>query len=319
MADWQPDDVIEASTDPRVHLAFERQTITIPISALVPLKSLREGVRESKKYAQIVSSIKAIGLVEAPVVIADTQHPGQYFLLDGHLRVEALKELGTETVDCLVATDDETYTYNKRVNRLPPVQEHRMIALAVERGVAPTVIAEALGLEVQSVHRRFRLLDGICPEAVEILKDTTCPMNVFDVLRRLSPMRQIEAADLMVGQNNFTLMFAKALLAATPDDQLVKQPKKEKKADANGPTTQQIARMERELAALQTQVKSVEDSYGIDNLHLTVARGYLAKLLGNALIVRWLSQHHQEYLGEFQRVAEMESIAPATATVPIQD
>lgn len=78
MADWQPEHAIEPGGDPHVHLAFERQTITIAISALVPLKSLREGVRESKKYAQIVSSIEAIGLVEAPVVIADTQRPGQY-------------------------------------------------------------------------------------------------------------------------------------------------------------------------------------------------------------------------------------------------
>jgi len=317
MADWQPDHAIESGGDPDVHLAFERQTVTIAISAVVALKSLREGVRESKKYVQIVSSIKAIGLVEAPVVIADPQHPGMYFLLDGHLRIEALKQIGFETVDCLVATDDETYTYNKRVNRLPPVQEHRMIARAVERGVAPAVIAEALGLEVGSVHRKFRLLDGICPEAVEILKDTTCPMNVFDVLRRMSSIRQIEAADLMVGQNNFTLMFAKALLAATPDDQLVKQPKKDGKRDGNGPSTQQIARMERELAALQIQVKSVEDSYGLDNLHLTVTRGYIAKLLGNGLIVRWLSQHRQEYLSEFQRIAEMEPIASASA--PIQE
>lgn len=319
MADWLPHHVIEASDDPDVHLAFERQTVSVPISVIVPLKSLRAGVRESKKYAQIVNSIKAIGLVESPVIIADTQNSGQYFLLDGHLRIEALKELGIETVDCLVATDDETYTYNKRVNRLPPLQEHRMIARAVERGVAPTVIAEALGLDVASIHRKFRLLDGICPEAAEILKDTICPMNAFDVLRRMSPTRQIEAADLMVGQNNFSLMFAKALLAATPDDQLVKQPKKNKKADANGPTAQQIARMERELAALQTQVKAVEDSYGIDNLHLTVARGYITKLLSNGLIVRWLSQHHQEYLSEFQRIAEMESIVPASASLPIQD
>lgn len=136
MADWLPQHVIEASDDPDVHLAFERQTVSVPISVIVPLKSLREGIRESKKYAQIVNSIKAIGLVEAPVIIADTQHSGRYFLLDGHLRIEALKELGTETVDCLVATDDETYTYNKRVNRLPPLQEHHDRASSRARGGA---------------------------------------------------------------------------------------------------------------------------------------------------------------------------------------
>ena len=80
------------------------------------------------------------------------------------------------------------------------------------------------------------------------------------------------------------------------------------KADAAGPTSQQITRMERELAALQTQVKSVEESYGIDNLHLTFARGYLGKLLANARIVRRLSQHRPEYLTEFQRLAEIDSL-----------
>lgn len=86
--------------------------------------------------------------------------------------------------------------------------------------------------------------------------------------------------------------------------------------DLTGPTSQQISRMERELATLQTQVKSVEDSYGIDNLHLTFARGYVAKLLSNARVVRWLSNHRQEYLSEFQRIAEIETIGSMTAPAP---
>lgn len=316
MTDWASDGggLDETGSDNRVSLGFERETVTVSIDAIVALKSLREGVRESRKFAQIVSSIKAIGLVEAPAVVPDTQHPGKYFLLDGHLRIEALKQLEVQSVDCLIATDDETYTYNKRVNRLPPVQEHRMIVRAIERGVASAMIADALGLEVQSIRRRFRLLDGITPEAADMLKDTNCSMKVFDILRRMSAVRQIEAADLMIGQNNFTLMFARALLAATPDEQLVAQ-RKSRRPDASGPTSQQIARMERELAALQTQVKSVEDSYGIDNLHLTVARGYIAKLLGNARVARWLSNHRQEYLGEFQRIAEIEAIGTMPAQV----
>jgi hypothetical protein len=316
MTDWASDGggLDETGADNRVSLGFERATVTVTIDAIVALKSLREGVRESRKFAQIVSSIKAIGLVEAPAVVPDTQHPGKYFLLDGHLRIEALKQLEVQSVDCLIATDDETYTYNKRVNRLPPVQEHRMIVRAIERGVASAMIADALGLEVQSIRRRFRLLDGITPEAADMLKETNCSMKVFDILRRMSAVRQIEAADLMIGQNNFTLMFARALLAATPDEQLVAQ-RKSTRPDASGPTSQQIARMERELAALQTQVKSVEDSYGIDNLHLTVARGYIAKLLGNARVSRWLSNHRQEYLGEFQRIAEIEAIGTMSAQV----
>jgi hypothetical protein len=66
--------------------------------------------------------------VEPPTVWPDAENPGVYFLLDGLLRIEALKDLGQTTVECLVATDDEAFTYNKRINRLSAPQEHRMIA-----------------------------------------------------------------------------------------------------------------------------------------------------------------------------------------------
>lgn len=301
-------------TDDDVHLAFLKEGIAIPISSIAPLKIMREGIHESKKYAQIVSSIKAIGVVEAPVVIPDPDHKRRYFLLDGHLRIEALKQLGVETVNCLVATDEETYTYNKRINRLPPVQEHRMIVRAVSKGVAPATIADALGLEVQSIQKRFRLLDGICEDAADILKAANCSIAVFDVLRRMSSIRQIEAAELMVGQNNFTVVFAQALLAATPDDYLVKRrTRKTTDGPTSGPSSQQLARMERELAALQMQIKTVEDSYGVDNLHLTVAKGYLGKLVSNAAVCRWLEKHHHDYLSEFQKISEIETINGASA------
>jgi RepB plasmid partitioning protein/ParB-like nuclease domain len=302
--------VTDGNDDTGVKFAFERESIVVAISQLVPLKTLRPGTKESKKYAQIVRSVRAIGLVEPPVVALDPKRPGTYFLVDGHLRIEVLKDLGVTEVECLVSTDDETYTYNKRINRLVPVQEHRMIMRAVERGVPEDQIAEALGLEVTSVRRRSRMLDGICPDAIELLKESPCALAVFDILRQMTPIRQVEAADLMVGQSNFTAMFAKALLVATPERQLV-EPRKRKPDGASTITSEQIARMERELASLQSQVKSVEDTYGVDNLHLTVAKGYVAKLLANTRVERWLAQSRPEYLTEFQAVAEIETIGTA--------
>ncbi|SOC07526.1 ParB N-terminal domain-containing protein [Rhodobacter maris] len=73
-----------------VKLAFEYDTIDLAIEQLVPLKVLRPGAKESKKYAQIRSSIKAIGLVEAPVVARSLDDAAKFFLLDGHMRIEAL-------------------------------------------------------------------------------------------------------------------------------------------------------------------------------------------------------------------------------------
>jgi len=290
-----------------VKLSFERQSVVVAISQLVPLKTLRPGMKESRKYAQILGSVRAIGLVEAPAVAPDPKHPGRYFLLDGHLRIEALKDLGIQEVECLISTDDETYSYNKRINRLAAVQEHRMITRAIERGVPEERIAEALGLDAVSIRRRARMLKGICPDVIDLLKDSPCPMSVFDMLRRMAPIRQVEAAELMIGQNNYTAVFAKVLLATTPEKLLVVL--RRKKVD--NVTAEQIARMERELLSLQTQVKSVEDSYGLDNLQLTVTCGYVRKLLANGRIVRWLTQHRPEYLSEFQSIAGIESFSDA--------
>lgn len=290
-----------------VPLGFERDILLLKLAQVVPLKTLRPGTKESKKYTQILSSVRAIGLVEPPVVTPDPKQPGIYFLLDGLMRIEALKDIGIAVVECLVSTDDESYTYNKRINRLSAVQEHRMIVRAIDRNVPAEKIAEALELDVGTIRRRFRMLDGICAEAIEMLKKTNCPMKSFDILRQMAPIRQVEAADLMIGQNNFSTMFAKAMLAATPESQLV-DPRKKKPTRGNPVTSEQIARMERELASLQSQVKSVEESFGIDNLHLTVAKGYVTKILSNTRVMRWLDQNRQEYLGEFRSIAEIDSI-----------
>ena len=182
----------------RVRAAFDRDFVTVPIAAIVPLKSLRQGALESGKYGQILSSIKAIGLVEAPAVIAAPGNDQRYYLLDGHLRIEALKQLGIEEVECLLATEEDTYTYNKRISRLPPVQEHRMIVRAVERGVAPAQIAEALGLEADTIVKRFRLLDGISPDVAELLAMYIERGNNEEPHKKLSD-REFEVL-VMIGQ-----------------------------------------------------------------------------------------------------------------------
>jgi hypothetical protein len=60
--------------------------------------------------------------------------------------LEALKLGGATEVDCLVSTDDEAFTYNKRVNRIAIIQEHRMILKAIENGVSEARIAKSLNV-----------------------------------------------------------------------------------------------------------------------------------------------------------------------------
>ena len=185
-----------------------------------------------------------------------------------------------------------------------------MILKAIERGVPEDRIARALDINAASVQRKVRMLDGICEEAVDLLKDKPTSMASFEHLQKLKPMRQIEAAELMINANSYSVGYATAIVAGTPQSQLADEatPKRIK-----GVTPEALARMERELGRLQEQVTSVQESYGKDHLHLTVTKGYLAKLLGNGRVVRYLMQRHPEFLAEFQAIAEMTTTAPSEA------
>src|SRR3546814_16219914 len=78
------------------------------------------------KVGQIAASIREVGIIEPPVVVRIKGQRDRYRLLDGHIRIEILKERGDKDVVCLVATDDEALTYNKRISRMAIVQEHKM-------------------------------------------------------------------------------------------------------------------------------------------------------------------------------------------------
>jgi hypothetical protein len=92
-----------------------------------------------------------------------------------------------------------------------------------------------------------------------------------------------------------------AILAATPDMQLA-DGKRRRKQTTSTVTREQVARLERELATLQVQIKAVEETYGLDNIHLTVARAYLVRLLG--LTPGWCAGSRSRRPAYLDRVSE---------------
>ena len=291
--------------DGEVKMGFDSQTIALRLDQIMALKTVSVVARNSEKYKQIFASIREVGIIEPPVVTVDKKIPGKFILLDGHMRIEALKELGEKDVTCLISTDDESYTYNKHVNRLSTIQEHRMILQAVKRGVKEEKIAQALNLDVQSIVKKRTLIDGICAEAVDMLKDKMVPAAVFAVLKKMKAFRQIEAVTLMNDARTYTTSYAKALLAATPKEQLTDP---EKPKNIKGLDDDQMARMESEMHSLQREYKMIEQNYGKDISNLTLAKTYLSSLLDNSRIVRFLHQHHPEMLSQFQKIADMDSL-----------
>ena len=286
-------------------LGFIPEPLTIPLDRILPSRKIPEGLLGSRKFKQIKSSIDAVGLIEPLIIGQADKTSGLHILLDGHIRLLLLREMEFTDAPCLVATDDESYTYNNRINRLSTIQEHFMIRRAVERGVTPDRLAKALNVDISNIHKKMNLLDGICAEAAELLKDQHFSANIGSVLRRMKPTRQVESIELMVAANNITVAYAQALLAATPSELLVGEVKSRK---LRGVTSEQMAKMEREMGNIQGQYKLIEQTYGQDVLNLVLAKGYLVKLLDNAAVIRYLRQNQPDVLAEFENVVQTVSL-----------
>lgn len=288
-----------------VRIAFERRIMTLPMNSILPLKQVRDAVKNSVKYRRIAKSIGEVGIIE-PIVVAPPQtNSNQYLLLDGHMRYTIMRDRGEAAVRCLIASDDESFTYNKRINRIATIQEHFMLVRALERGVPEEKLAKALDINIKVLKRRRTMLDGIAPEVVDMLKDRIVSPITFETLRKMKPMRQIEAAELMCTAGNFSSSYGKAILAATKQSDLA-HPERGKRI--NGMTLEQMAKMEREMASLQQEFKAVDATYGDDVLVLVIAVGYLSKLISNRKIERYLSQQHAEILSEFRSVIAVASL-----------
>ena len=162
--------------------------------------------------------------------------------------------------------------------------------------------AKALDVDISHILKKLNLLDGVCSEAAALLRDQNFSANLSGVLRKLEPTRQIECVELMLSASNITVAYAQALLAATPATMLVSENKPKK---VTGVNADQMARMEREMGNLQEQFKLAEQSYGQDILNLVLAKGYLAKLMANEDVLRYLTKKHPDLLNEFGSIVRM--------------
>jgi hypothetical protein len=282
--------------------AFESDVIAIPLQRILPSRKVDQLMPGSKKYASILSSIRELGVVEPLVVHPIQASAGEvptFILLDGHLRLEALKALGAISALCIVSTDDEGFTYNRQINRLTPIQEHKMIISALKKGIEASRIATVLGINVDRVHERENLLKGIAPEVADMLRVRMVSQDVFRSLRQMKPIRQIETVEMMISANCFTKNYARMVLAASRPEMLVQQKKRPSDVSAVD-----IARMEREMENLQHDYKQVEDTLGETMLVLVVAKGYLVRLLRNEAIAAYLTRYYADLLEELVSIME---------------
>ena len=100
-----------------------------------------------------------------PLVVSRLPEGG-FRLLDGHARMVALQEARVAEARCLIAFDDEAFTYNKRISHLATIQEHYMIMRALAkrrlRGADCGVAEPGCRSDTQTSHHAGRHMSRGC-------------------------------------------------------------------------------------------------------------------------------------------------------------
>jgi hypothetical protein len=181
-----------------------------------------------------------------------------------------------------------------------------MLLEALKNGLTEERIAAALEVDISVIRRKRDMLHGICEEAIELLRDYKLNANVFSLMRKMKPLRQVEVAEHMIANGTFSLSFLKALLYATKPNALVDKPKSRLPSLGFDATAN---RLSTESDSLLKDLKNIEDSFGRDALVLTVCRGYVGRLLANPKIVRYLEKRHGESLSALQLWVESKQLS----------
>ncbi|WP_333662387.1 plasmid partitioning protein RepB C-terminal domain-containing protein [Acinetobacter sp.] len=281
---------IKASFIPSIYL--------IDIDRIVPLKKFPKEYKLSKKYHQILQSVKNIGLVEPLIVYPSPQKPDSYLLMDGHSRLLALQACEQTQAKCIISTEDDTFTYNNKVNRLASIQSVNMIINAVNIGVPISIISQTLNISEKTIRGKFNLLTGICEEVIKILSDQHVSMGVFPILRKMKKLRQIDAATGMKTKQDFSVKYARFLLDSSAEHEI--HPLEKKKSTVAD--RESNAQLQREISNLRVKQKNKYDTFATDSFKLTIIKPFIKELLNNVEIVKWLAKHKNEYLLKFNEI-----------------
>ena len=120
-----------------------------------------------------------------------------------------------------------------------------------------------------------------------------CCIATASPLRKMRPVRQIEAAEHMRATGTYSGTFARALLQVT-NPELLLEVEVSRRLRATSAAAQSM--FAEEDASLVRDLKKIEESYGTDMLVLTVSCAYVRRLLSNDRVEQHLEKYHPDIL-----------------------
>lgn len=289
----------------------EPRGVDIPIIQLQPLnerKPLEHG------FKRLIASIRSVGLIEPICVYKEGDH---YMILDGYLRYLACIELGIDVLPCLVYKTKESYSFNKMVNRLSPVQENRMIRKSLEI-LDEKTISQALGLGSLTNRLKKTLLSKLAPEVAKEWDAGRINRSCAQSLAFVKPERQVVILTEMLKAGDFTPAFARAMVIQTPARLRAKFPANNKNPWDHEDVKQELLKRLNEIEERYDFYSGLYRQYVADLLKLCV---YIRKLVTNERVRALMESRHPEILMAFNTILfeagdgdESHSAAPTPST-----
>lgn len=264
----------------------------VPVKRLRPLRDRQITKRE---HDRIIASIKAVGLIEPLVIFPEGE---DYVILDGVQCYRALVELGVEVVPCILGKQREAFTGNRMVNRVSPIQEHRMIEKSLGE-VDEAAIAAALGISGLGHRLKKTLLKQLHPDVATAFDAGKITRVCAKEFTHVKPPRQKEILQVMASQDDYTTIFARTLVIKTPAEQRESRGRKHNPWDK---TTQKKNDLLKKLAEAEQKhdfYSQLYKQYTVDLLRLAI---YTRSLLTNARLRAYLDQRHAEIVTRFEAI-----------------
>ncbi len=270
----------------------ESTAIDVPV---IQLRPLRERKVTKREYDRIVASIKAVGLIEPLVVFPEN---GDYVILDGVQRYRALVELGVAIAPCIMGKEREAFTGNRMVNRVSPVQEHRMIEKAMDE-VDEGVIAAALGIATLNHRLKKSLLKQLHSDVATAYDAGKITRACAREFTHVKPHRQKEILRAMEGYKDYSTAFARSLVVKTATNQRENRGRKHNPWNKTAQRKNDLLKKLSDAEQKHDFYSQLYKQYTVDLLRLAI---FARSLLTNARLREYLNKHHSDIVSRFETI-----------------
>lgn len=266
--------------------------IDVPVSRLRPLRDRKITTRE---YDRIVASIKAVGLIEPLVIYPDGT---DYVILDGAQCYRALVAMGVEVVPCILGKQREAFTGNRMVNRVSPIQEHRMIEKSLGE-VDEATIAAALGISGLGHRLKKTLLKQLHPDVAAAYDVGKLSRACARELTHVKPQRQKEILQAMESYDDYSATFVRTMVIKTQPNQRENRRRKHNPWDRTAQKKNDLLKTLAEAEQKHDFYSQLYRQYTLDLLRLTI---YVRSLLTNPRVREYLDQHYPQIVARFEAI-----------------